>query len=423
MDMTRTTIDSTRGLSSVSARNRPRLAALLGVLAILFMVSPPPLASAHGEQSQQAFQRTATVVFYDVKFSTTNLDIGQELTITGTMRVMDSWPDHTIPPPEIGFLTVNQPGPVFSVQDREVNGQFAPQSVNVSKGSAYPFKLVLKARVAGTWHIHPGMAMHGVGTLVGPGEFVTINNTGVFTEPQTLADGTTVDLVNYGMARVVIWQVIGLVVAGIYAAYWLRKSLLHRASVVNAGAASTLVTKQERKVSIAIGILALVVGFGGYVYAVIADAPHIPIQVARITPTPEEPSALAKSLNSKVESAVFQEKTGNLLMTLKVTNNSPSPVSLDHLQFAEYITKVQGGTGAPTPEVATVSPAGPIPPGETRELKVNIDARELNRQNLLPFNEAQIKLTGLMFFRDASGQTSTAEINEVTSGLLPDYNN
>ncbi|MCI4673916.1 methane monooxygenase/ammonia monooxygenase subunit B [Candidatus Mycolicibacterium alkanivorans] len=391
------------------------------MLAILFMMSPPPLASAHGEQSQQAFQRTATVVFYDVNFSTDKLDLGQELTITGTMRIMNSWPDHTIPPPEIGYLTVNQPGPVFSVQDREINGEFAPQSVKVSKGSAYPFKLVLKARMAGTWHIHPAMAMHGVGTLVGPGQYITINNAGVFTEPQTLADGRTVDLNDYGMARVVIWQLIGLAVAGVYAAYWLRKSLLQRAAVVNEGGGRTLVTKQERKVSIAIGLVALVVGFGGYIYAAVADGPHIPLQVDRITPTPEEPSALAKSLSSKVESAVFQEKSGNLLMTVKVTNNSPSPVSLDHLQFAEYITKVEGGTGAPTPDVATVTPSEPIPPGETRELKVSVDARELNRQNLLPFNEAEIKLTGLMFFRDAAGQTSTAEINEVTSGLLPDY--
>jgi len=28
----------------------------------------------------------------------------------------------------------------------------------------------------------------------------------------------------------------------------------------------------------------------------------------------------------------------------------------------------------------------------------------------------------LMFFRDASGQTSATEVNELTSGILPQYN-
>lgn len=430
MDMIRTRIDrfhsdrkaANGDVCSPGGRIRSRLSALVGVLAVLFLVMPAPLAAAHGEQSQQAFQRTATVTFYDVKFSTTTLDVNQELTITGNMRVMEAWPDHTIPPPEIGYLTINQPGPVFYVQEREMSDQFTPQSVKVHKGGEYPFKLVAKARIAGTWHIHPAMAMHGVGTLVGAGEWVTINDAGgPFVQEETLATGETVDMVNYGMGRVLTWTLIGFLLAAVYAAYWLRKPLLQRAEVVSAGLGETLVTKKERTVSIVIAVVALVVGLGGYTYATVADAPHIPIQVARVEPMPQEPSELAKGLKTSVQSAVFQEKTGNLLMTIIVTNNSKSPTVLDHLQFASYVMKVEAGD-APTPEVATVSPAGAISPGETRELTVKIDARELAKEKLLPFNEAQIKLTGMMFFRDeASGQTSTAEINEVTSGLLPDY--
>lgn len=69
-----------------------------------------------------------------------------------------------------------------------------------------------------------------------------------------------------------------------------------------------------------------------------------------------------------------------------------------------------------------MTPAGPIPPKQTRELAIDLDARALRDQNLLPLNDAQIRLTGLMFFRDASGQTSATEVNELTSGILPQYN-
>ena len=54
-------------------------------------------------------------------------------------------------------------------------------------------------------------------------------------------------------------------------------------------------------------------------------------------------------------------------------------------------------------------------------MTVSLDARALRNQNLLPLNDAQIRLTGLMFFRDAKGQTSATEINELTSGILPQY--
>lgn len=404
-------------------RGTHRLLSLLAVIGLLFLLSPPPFASAHGEQGQQAFERTSTVLFYDVHFSTTNLNIGDPLTITGTLRVMDSWPDHTIAPPDLGYLTVNQPGPVLSVQERWLSGMFTPQSVKLVKGGVYPFKLVLKARIPGTWHVHPAMAVKGTGTLMGPGEWITINNVGTFTEPQQLADGRVVDLAHYGISRVAVWHLIGFLMGAAYLAYWLRKPTLQRAIVVNGGGAAGLVTKKERRVSIGFAIAALLIGVVGFLYATLSDGPHIPLQVARLAPVPELPNALGAGLHTTVEQAVFQEKAGTLQMTVKVRNDTASPVYFDHLQFADFIVTNADGAPASVPpdRLATISPAGPIPPKETRELKVTLDARALRQQNLLPLNDAQIRLTGLMFFRDASGQTSATEINELTSGILPQY--
>ena len=400
-----------------------RLFPLFAVIGLIMLMAPPPVASAHGERGQQAFERTSTVLFYDVKFSTTTVDINAPLTITGTLRVMNSWPDHTIGPPELGYLTVNEPGPVLSVQERWMSGMFTPQSVNLTKGGVYPFKIVLKGRVPGTWHVHPVMAVKGTGTLMGPGQFVTVNNAGgPFTEMQQLSDGRTVDLARYGLPRVAWWHILGFLFGAGYVWYWLRQNTLNRLLVVNAGEGATLVTKKERRVSVLFAIVALVLGIGGFVYATVSDGPHIPLQVARVTPMPELPNALGAGLNTTVQKAVFQEKTGKLDLSVKVTNNTDQPVTFDHLQFADYIVASPDAVEqVPAEQRATVTPSGAIPPKQTREMTVSLDARALRNQNLLPLNDAQIRLTGLMFFRDAKGQTSATEINELTSGILPQY--
>lgn len=408
-------------LRALSA-GRLRLASLIGAIGLLFAITPAPVASAHGEESQQAFERTSTIAFYDVNFSTDRLDRGQELTITGTLRVMNAWPEQTIAPPNLGYLTVNMPGPVLEVQDREMSGMFTPQSVHVVRGGVYPFKLVLKARVPGTWHVHPALAMEGTGTLWGPGQFITINNAGVFTEPQTLLNGRTVNLATYGLGRVGLWEVLGLLVAVAFAAYWLRKPLLERADVVRSGGGATLVTKPERRVSIIIGVVALALGLGGYAYAYAFDGPHIPLQVIRLTPTPEAPSALASHLQTKIQSAVFQEKAGILELKVNVKNTSDSPVVLNHLQFANYLVTVKDG-GDPTADgVATVSPPTPVAPGSSSDLTVRLSAQSLLRQQLLPLNDPVIRVTGLLFFLNTAGEQSIAEINELTSGIMPQYN-
>ena len=114
------TFDGLAGLvqSLRSKRASHRWGPVLAVVGILLLVAPPPAASAHGEQGQQAFERTSTVLFYDVNFSTTNLNIGDELTITGTLRVMESWPDHTIDPPDLEKIAVGTPINLPSVPRR-----------------------------------------------------------------------------------------------------------------------------------------------------------------------------------------------------------------------------------------------------------------------------------------------------------------
>ncbi|MBS4727981.1 monooxygenase [Mycobacterium sp. SM1] len=401
------------------------LVSLLATIGMMVLFAPAGVASAHGEESQQSFERTSTIMFYDVNFSTNELDVNQELTITGNLRVMNAWPDHTISPPNLAYLTINTPGAVFTVEDRELNGVFTPQSVRIQRGATYPFKLVLKARIPGRWHVHPAMAAKGTGTLVGQGQWVTIRNAGgPFTETETLATGKTINLLTYGMSRVVMWQLICLAVALAYVVFWLWRPLLQRAVVLRYGDPSTVLPKRDIKVTAILGVVALAVGMGGYFYAKMHDGPEVPVQVIRVQPPPLEPSALQKGLETSVKSAVFDDKTKTLTLTVTVKNNTKAPTSFDHAQFADYslynTDAVANPPEGPYVGRARVTPSGPIQPGETRTLAVTINSKDLSSRNLLPLNEAEVRVTGAMVFR-SGGEQAVAEINELSTGILPQY--
>ena len=59
--------------------------------------------------------------------------------------------------------------------------------------------MVMLARNPGHWHVHPGIAIQGTGTLLGPGEWVTVDpGAHPFKLDVTLLNGKTVDLEHYG---------------------------------------------------------------------------------------------------------------------------------------------------------------------------------------------------------------------------------
>lgn len=393
----------------------------LGLLALLMLPAAP--AAAHGEESQQAFQRTSTVVFYDVEFSDDEVEVGETVTITGMMRVMRAWPDHTLPPPELGYLTVSTPGPVFYVQEREMSGQFTPQSVRIEKGATYPFKLVLKARQPGTWHVHPGFGVEGAGTLVGAGKYITVNEGGAFVNELTLANGTTVDLETFGLGRVLTWHLIGVAVGVAWLLFWVRRPILDRAMAVREGRAATLITPQDRRVAVVFAATALLVGTGGYAYAELRQGSSIPPQVVRIAPEPVPEEQLSGSVLPEIESIRFNEADTLLTMRIKVENQGGSAVDLQKVQFGdvEFVNPAFASTAGPGAQDLAVTPGGAVAPGKTAELTVTIKSEDLVVRSLVPVNEAELRVTGLLFFRDQTGEQTVSEVNELTASILQDY--
>src|SRR5712692_462230 len=59
---------------------------------------------AHGEAPDEPFLKVLTTAFYDVSVSPTAVQIGEPVTITGTVRAPNSWP-FTMPRPGRAYLT------------------------------------------------------------------------------------------------------------------------------------------------------------------------------------------------------------------------------------------------------------------------------------------------------------------------------
>src|SRR5256886_2365108 len=127
-----------------------------------------PKAFAHGEAGDEPFLKDLTVAFYDVSIAPTAIQVGQPVTITGTVRILETWP-YTLAPPETAAIMPVVPGPVFALQDRLVNGQPATGSFFVDKGGIYQFKMVILGKEPGRWHVPPGLAVLGTGKPVSPG--------------------------------------------------------------------------------------------------------------------------------------------------------------------------------------------------------------------------------------------------------------
>ncbi len=134
-----------------------RFSTLLLAMALTTIVSAPKVF-AHGEAGDEPFLKNMTTAFYDVSISPTEIEVGQPITVTGTVKILETWP-HTLETPEIAALVPVVPGPVFVMKDRTINDQASVGSFFAEKGGIYQFKMTLLGKEPGKWHVHPGLAV------------------------------------------------------------------------------------------------------------------------------------------------------------------------------------------------------------------------------------------------------------------------
>jgi len=400
------------------------VALLVTVTAAMFYT---PTASAHGEKSQAAFMRMRTIHWFDLNWSKDTVAVNDTMTISGKFHVFAGWPE-TVDKPEVSFLNIGIPGPVFIRQGSWIGGQLVPRSVSLELGDTYEFKVLLKARRPGDWHVHTMMNVKGGGPIIGPGKWVTVTGTmGSFVNPVTTLLGDTINLETYNLSNTYFWHAFWYALGLAWLAYWVRKPLfVPRHIAVDAGKADSLITAADKKVAMgfAVGTIAIV-AFG--MSSTNAAYPvTTPLQAGLLRGM--KPIELpAKTVNVKVEDATYRVPGRAMQMTLTITNNGDSAVRLGEfntagVRFLDSKVHVDE-TGYPDDLLAedglAVSDNSPIAPGTSRTVQVTASdaAWEVYRLADLIY-DPDSRFAGLLFFFDEAGNR---QMIMVDAPLIPTF--
>ena len=405
--------------------------AKLSFVALLVTISAAmfytPTASAHGEKSQAAFMRMRTIHWFDLNWSKEEVAVNDTMTISGKFFVFSGWPE-TVDKPEISFLNIGIPGPVFIRAGSWIGGQLVPRSVSLELGETYDFKVLLKARRPGDWHVHTMLNVKGGGPIIGPGKWVTVTGSmGDFVNNITTLTGETINLEKYNLDNIYFWHALWYAIGLAWLVYWARKPMfIPRSIAVEAGKADSLITPTDKKVAMGfaagtIAIVAISMGNSNEQYPVTT-----PLQAGllRGIKSIEMP---APTVAVKVEDATYRVPGRAMQMTLTITNNGDSPVRLGEFNTAGVRfmdpAVAQDETGYPDDLLAeeglTVSDNSPLAPGQSRTIQVTASdaAWEVYRLADLIY-DPDSRFAGLLFFWDAAGHRQLVTID---APLIPTF--
>lgn len=400
------------------------VALLMTVTAAMFYT---PAASAHGEKSQAAFMRMRTIHWFDLNWSKEVVAVNDTMSISGKFHVFAGWPE-TVDKPEVSFLNIGIPGPVFIRAGSWIGGQLVPRSVSLELGETYEFKVLLKARRPGDWHVHTMMNVEGGGPIIGPGKWVTITGSmGDFRNPLTTLTGETIDLETYNLSNIYFWHAFWYGLGLAWMLYWLRKpQFVPRHIAVESGKGDSLITPTDKKVAMGfaaatIAIVAFTMGTTNEKYPVTTPLQAGLLRGIKPLQMPQPTVAV------QVVDASYRVPGRAMQMTLKVTNNGDSAVRLGEFMTASVRfldpAVYEDETGYPDDLLAeeglTVSDNSPLAPGETRTIEVTASdaAWEVYRLADLIY-DPDSRFAGLLFFFDAEGNRQMVQVD---APLIPTF--
>ncbi len=405
--------------------------AKLSFVALLATVSAAmlytPTASAHGEKSQAAFMRMRTIHWFDLNWSKEEVAVNDTMTISGKFFVFSGWPE-TVDKPEISFLNIGIPGPVFIRAGSWIGGQLVPRSVSLELGETYDFKVLLKARRPGDWHVHTMLNVKGGGPIIGPGKWVTITGSmSDFVNNVTTLTGETINLETYNLENIYFWHAFWYALGLAWLFYWARKPMfVPRSIAVESGKADSLISATDKKVAM---------GFAAGTIAIVAISMGNSNEQFPVT-TPLQAGLLrgiksiempATTVSVKVEDATYRVPGRAMQMTLTITNNGDSAVRLGEFNTAGVrfmdSNVAQDETGYPDDLLAeeglTVSDNSPLAPGQSRTVQVTASdaAWEVYRLADLIY-DPDSRFAGLLFFFDEAGNRQLVTID---APLIPTF--
>ena len=370
---------------------------------------------AHGEAGDEPFLKNLTSAFYDVSVSPAEVQVGEAVTVTGKVKILETWP-YTLQEPGMAAIVPVVPGPVFALQNRTINGLASVGSFFAEKGGIYEFKMTLLGKEPGRWHVHPGLAVKGTGTLIGPGDWVTVRpGAGKFEFPLTLLTGETIELNTYGGRFVWWWSFLGFVLGVVWMLYW----TLMKRTVTNLAVTSQLspnddapdiglITPRDHMWMNVIAGLAIILLVVGWTYATRRYPVRWVQQTDWISPRSSSPGERMAEVHAS--GATFDDATDTLIVKAQVKNLSKSDITVRQF-IVGMATFVNGGDqeqskAGPRDFVGQlgVEPNGPIAPGETKDLTLTISSRIFSDERLVPIRAPQQFLAGVVRFVGAEGR-------------------
>lgn len=400
----------------ISAKNL--IAPALALAAFLYEI---PTAQAHGEKALEPFIRTRTIQFYDVAWSKASLNVNDQVAVTGKFHVAEDWPIG-VPKPEAAFLNISAPGPVFIRTERSLNGQPSTNSVALKPGGDYDFKVVLKARMPGRYHIHPFFNLKDAGPVQGPGQWIEVGgDAAAFDNRVATLTGETIDMESYGLANGVLWHGFWLTVGLAWLVWWVRRPLfIPRYKMFQAGMEALLVTPQDRMVGKVLLVVVPVVVLGANAMAQNRYHSAIPLQAALDQVEALPPMVNTGAARIQIERAEYRIPKRALVMTARVENRTDQPVQIGEFATANlrFINPAAAGMVSPGTDSLTaanglrVDAAAPIQPGASKLLTITASDANWETEKLDGLiRDADSRLGGLLFLYDASGNRIIASIS------------
>jgi methane/ammonia monooxygenase subunit B len=391
-----------------------------GLLLAVWTATP---ALAHGERSQEAFLRMRTVGWLDVTFNKASIAQGDTVTITGTAKIMDQWPDTLAAgEPGIGHIGVIAPGPVVVLKERTVNGVSTPGRIEIEKGNYYQFSMTIAGRKVGRWHVHPAFAVKGAGTVLGPGQWVEVTeNPNGYVNTATLYNGETINLENYGLPAVWGWQVVTFLIGIAWMLYWTVPKF-HR-TVTNLavtsqiplnddGVAVGLNSRRDHRVVNWFAIVTIVLMAIAWVWQAAAFPVKMPQQVVQFAP-PVSEAGFVDTATVKTGRATFDPQTDRLTMQVEVTNTGEQPIRLAEFATSTLTFENQGVSGGQPERQLQVEPATEIAPGATTQLTLSMVEGAFESEHMIPVGEANLTVAGMLIFADSAGARVAAEVDAI----------
>jgi methane/ammonia monooxygenase subunit B len=385
---------------------------------------------AHGEKALEPFIRMRTIQWYDVQWSRQKFTVNEEISVSGKFHVAEDWPV-SVPKPDAAFLNISTPGPVLIRTERFLNGKPYVNSVALQPGGDYTFKVVLKGRLPGRYHIHPFFNLKDAGQVMGPGVWLEVSgNAGDFRNEVKTINGEVINMETYGLSNGIFWHVFWGALAAAWLLWWVRRPLfIARYRMLQAGLEDELVTQQDKHIAkaILIGVPLFVLGAN---WMTISEYPKaIPLQAALDQILPLSAQVNAGVVDVDTLKAEYRIPERAMTFLVKVNNRSDKPIQVGELAIAnvrflnkELAKPSQDNTDMMiAPDGLTLDNATPIQPGEERTMTIIAKDALWESEKLDGLiRDSDSRIGGLLFFYD--GLVGERFISSITAAVIPKFN-